>query len=1697
MWWESLQNLLLIRRLLPRWSGAGAFRGPTVDVPPPSEDHETVTTPLEILSHESTTSVNQTTFLTTVTPALFARLARTHNLKDIENAITATREAISVLPAMDGRDAALLYTLAELLLCRFELSGRLTDVKEALSLHHRALLLRPPGHADRYLHVLSLAKTLHTHFCCAGEFQDLADAIENGCLALSLFDPTCYDQPAFLTAVAEVMLSSFKQTGLSSELDQCIEYAGEAASCCSPESPARPASLVILSRSLLSRYEQRGESADLEAAIGHAQEAIPLCPAGHPDRPRTLATAAAGLLARYERTGQPEDLEQSVVLSNEALPLCSRTTPVRLVVFDTLVPAFIALFTEHSENSEHILKASIKYSNDALTLCPPRCPNRPSLLVNFAVAKWTRFLFAGKREDIEGSVTPLRDAIELLPLRSTMRVVALSRLADVLYYRFMSYGVPEDLEESVALGMEALSACGPSAPSRAVIFTSMASSLGRRFNCAKEGVDLVLSTEYFQQGLACCRTGAPAHLKLFIRFMTFFLDTLLPAGLRDQLHLLAVLEQRVLDNSSSKNLHYPSLLGVLASVTLVRYEESENPEDLEKVFTFAQEALSLCPPGAIIRPELLLGLANALDTRFGRDRESNDLTQCVESAHVALALCSPEHRDPRRLKILRQLGKFSNNHFALTEDPEHLSKSIDYFRDALTVCPSESPAHPLLMVDLAAALDSRFSHTKQIGDVEEAIDHYQQALLSHPPTHSKHHALLGAIAFSSRARFLTTGSFEDLETLIGHSQKALASRSFETPEPVPAFYSTVISVLAYALKERHRMKGRREDLEKSIEYSHEALALCPPSHPARMDFVDTLASALRRRFRADGRVEDLNSEVMIWRESLRTAPDSVKLPLRLNSILTLANALKARFDQTHQFDDLRDAVQYGYDALSLCPKEHPRRLAILAFLSASLAGRFNETGGLWLEDLASGISLLREALSLDQTLEHRAQLLAALTEHQGARFQQTKDPEDFEKCMQYGQEALRLCSPEPHGLRPHIIHRFALCCQRRYDVAGDPEDLRRATSYFKELEALFPSEDPAHLAVSDLRFAVPGMQYNVSWTLDSEDLDKRIDQGCQRLSGHPPGQNHPERQMLLNQVACFLFQRYGRTGKEEDILNAVSYAKESALSEPRHRMKLLFVTFWAFLGHVCNHPSTLEAYRLYVELSERMLATAPTLEMQHNVARKVLNGFLPLDLAAYAIGQGDLKLAVEIIEQGRALLWSQIRRLRTPLDKLAADEKLRPLRNAFLEKSRALEAIGTSANPFLSSLATEEANDPYGTMLEMRRRLSADLDEIIEQIRIHFPDFLRSPSYDKLKSVSGDGPVVVVNNSVFRSDALILGPGDNLSCVKLSSEFYNRVIELSNKLLDARQVLKHSAQKEYDRVLRLTLKVLGELLVGPVVEKLKELGVKEGSRIWWCPTSVLSALPLHAAGPLTLPELKSSKAKVYLPDLYISSYTPTLAALIEARTKTAFSGPVEREGLLGVAVLDKSLEAVDAEVDVLRACFSKDKLTLAFEGGCDRNAVIAGLAERSWVHLACHGTLKEGEPFNSAFMLSGDERLTLLDIIKAGLHNAELAVLSACHTAEQTPGSAVEEVLHLAAAMQFSGFRSVVGTMWQMQDEDGPTFAKYFYHALFKEGGGEDISNASEFGFKKAARALCSATKEMRRCKVDLERWVNYVHIGA
>ncbi|KAG8796571.1 hypothetical protein FRC12_019078 [Ceratobasidium sp. 428] len=255
--------------------------------------------------------------------------------------------------------------------------------------------------------------------------------------------------------------------------------------------------------------------------------------------------------------------------------------------------------------------------------------------------------------------------------------------------------------------------------------------------------------------------------------------------------------------------------------------------------------------------------------------------------------------------------------------------------------------------------------------------------------------------------------------------------------------------------------------------------------------------------------------------------------------------------------------------------------------------------------------------------------------------------------------------------------------------------------------------------------------------------------------------------------------------------------------------------------------------------------------------------------------------------------------------------------------------------------------------------------------------------------------------------------------------------------------------------------------------------MSELPRITWCTTGPLSFLPLHAAGDYTQPNCA-------LFDYCISSFTPTLSALLVAPPDpTTFMGIalVAQESTLGF----RRLPGTTKELDLI-AAQAKDIETTRLEGpNATRDAVMEAMDQHSWVHLACHASQNTVDPVKSAFHLH-DGSLSLGTISSRNMKNPHLAFLSACETATGDR-SLSDEAIHLAAGMIMAGYRTVIATMWSVEDRDAPLVAEKFYEFMLKDGV-PDTSNA--------AKALHYAVSHLRQ-KVGVmnyKRWAPFIHIG-
>ncbi|KAI9571893.1 hypothetical protein HD554DRAFT_1734748 [Boletus coccyginus] len=77
-------------------------------------------------------------------------------------------------------------------------------------------------------------------------------------------------------------------------------------------------------------------------------------------------------------------------------------------------------------------------------------------------------------------------------------------------------------------------------------------------------------------------------------------------------------------------------------------------------------------------------------------------------------------------------------------------------------------------------------------------------------------------------------------------------------------------------------------------------------------------------------------------------------------------------------------------------------------------------------------------------------------------------------------------------------------------------------------------------------------------------------------------------------------------------------------------------------------------------------------------------------------------------------------------------------------------------------------------------------------------------------------------------------------------------------------------------------------------------------------------------------------------------------------------------------------------------------------------------------------------------------------------------------------------MIHLVLAMQFAGFRSVIGMMWEADGSETNEIMLTFYKHMVDESGRLDHT-----------RTVFALNKMMKSVDVPLDQWILYIHLGA
>ncbi|KAG1879435.1 hypothetical protein C8R48DRAFT_668276 [Suillus tomentosus] len=474
------------------------------------------------------------------------------------------------------------------------------------------------------------------------------------------------------------------------------------------------------------------------------------------------------------------------------------------------------------------------------------------------------------------------------------------------------------------------------------------------------------------------------------------------------------------------------------------------------------------------------------------------------------------------------------------------------------------------------------------------------------------------------------------------------------------------------------------------------------------------------------------------------------VPLSLNQLAHRAKWCEQR-DEPGALDEV---IFLHYDALRYYNTGDARRVQLLCNLSLILRTRFERQGND--EDLDQGITLQREVLAL-HPVGHtdRSMSLHNLALQLFTHFQHRGNDENLDQAIALQREALAL-RPVGHTDRSQSLNNFANQLYSRLEHRGNNKDLDQAIALHREALALCP------VGHTDQSMSLNSLAVQLSSCFQHRGNDEDLDQGItlQRevLALHPVG--HTDQSMSLNNLALQLSSRFKHQGNDEDLDQAIALHREALVLCPVGHtdqcwsLDNLAVRLSSCFEHQGNDEDLDQAITLHREAlallpightyrssSLNNLANQLSSCFEHQRNREDLDESRENLLCALALLSGNVCRAIELLEQGRTIIWT----------KMGCSNHAVSLMKKFRDLSSLLDRPPASHSEGTSRIVVEAEEALY-------RRLVVDWNGTVEEIRKieGFSRFLLPPLFSDLQDAARDGPIIVLIASELSCDAIII-----------------------------------------------------------------------------------------------------------------------------------------------------------------------------------------------------------------------------------------------------------------------------------------------------------------------------------------------------
>lgn len=1020
------------------------------------------------------------------------------------------------------------------------------------------------------------------------------------------------------------------------------------------------------------------------------------------------------------------------------------------------------------------------------------------------------------------------------------------------------------------------------------------------------------------------------------------------------------------------------------------------------------------------------------------------------------------------------------------------------------------------MTALSQFLYSRHKHKSSGGedDLDRALALAQKAFDGMERREQEYAGRLLNVANCYTGRFRVHGTRKDIDTGIAHMRQALeasAERGSSVDRP------GVMGNLSGQLQLRFQAFREDQDIEECIQWAERSVKETSPRSPHLVERILNYASMLNNR----GRPRDLEHAAQLARKALDGIPKGHRIEAGTRAVL-------ARYVQRlHKgTEGLDAAIEAGEKAAAMTEVGHADRASILANLAITYRARYERLGNVL--DLHRAVETGYEAAAhCKEPTAAKGSLLSELSEALSTRFRRIGAKEDMAMAVKTAREALD-CSPVGHRQRPE---RLIELCQRfieRFRADGVEEHLLSAITLGNLCLERTDEDDPDRprrlLVVADalhLRHTTGGIFWN--------DLDRAMIMTRNALDLYRGGpMTLPE---IFHRMGKLLRSAYRRNREISDISAAIQWLEGAATNidndlpvradilDDLARSYLIryqalgnrgpdgersFVTFrdlWQMTlapplariragRRLCDVHERSGRWREAADIFEKCVelmprVSPPSLVREDQQAQLRLLVGIPARAAnaAFAAGYGAER-ALRMLEMGRGIIMGFIINCRSETSDLqAAHPELYAEFNSLRRELDSTAGLSAKRANLADGIVFEELG--AGSVWARRKRTAEQLDEVLAKIRSleGFGNFLLLPTGAELSKMAEKGPIVVFASGTARCDAIIVTT-DEIKSVNLHNWDIKEAMQKTEGLgvNVVRGTVSTYAQR--NKKMNAALKWLWDAAVEPVLAALGIDGTETVMpHVWWVGSGPLGAAAFHAAGIHTAGSTENTISRV------ISSYTPTIKALTYARSMRSPTRPAPNVLLVTMPTTpdESDLYGVEQEAACITRIMGAASTTRLTHPTA--NEVVDQLASHSVIHFACHGISSPSNPSASALLLRAkdgtQDRLTVQTISDANTTNAQVAYLSACSTAENSGVQLADENIHLAAAFILAGFRNVVGTLWESNDEACVEVAQGFYSRLFAEGVDSGV-------------AMHRAVVELRRRKPQkVLMWAPFIHTGA